>query len=339
MLADSGWHQGVVGIVASRLSEKLCMPCFMICLDRGMGKGSCRSYGGVNLFQALSDCAPLLEGFGGHALAAGFTVREENIPALAQSLRRAVAGQLKGTVPLSVLRADAAVTSDLLTVENIQALDLLEPCGTGNPRPVLVVKGALVQSMNQVGRGRHLKLRLESRGVPLDAIFLYADGGQLHQTPRSRVDVAFYPQINEFRGQRSAQLQVLDLRTAPSRAQQERLAVEKYFRGEELSPEESRPLLPRRTDFVALWRWLERQSARCGVIQDSPERIARGVARISGQPEMPARTFICLKVMEERGLIDLDGGEQLSITLRQVEHKVDLEGSAILVRLRRFTEQ
>ena len=69
-----------------------------------MGKGSCRSYGGVNLFQALSDCAPLLEGFGGHALAAGFTVREENIPALAQSLRRAVAGQLEGTVPLSVLR-------------------------------------------------------------------------------------------------------------------------------------------------------------------------------------------------------------------------------------------
>ena len=115
--------------------------------------------------------------------------------------------------------------------------------------------------------------------------------------------------------------------------------MEKYFRGEELSPEESRPLLPRRTDFVALWRWLERQSARCGVIPDSPERIARGVARISGQPEMPARTFICLKVMEERGLIDLDGGEQLSITLRQVEHKVDLEGSAILVRLRRFTEQ
>ena len=339
VLADSGWHQGVVGIVASRLSEKLCMPCFMICLDRGMGKGSCRSYGGVNLFQALSDCAPLLEGFGGHALAAGFTVREENIPALAQSLRRAVAGQLKGTVPLSVLRADAAVTSDLLTVENIQALDLLEPCGTGNPRPVLVVKGALVQSMNQVGRGRHLKLRLESRGVPLDAIFFSADGGQLHLTPGCRVDVAFYPQINEFRGQRSAQLQVLDLRTAPSRAQQERLAVEKYFRGEELSPEESRPLLPRRTDFVALWRWLERQSARCGVIQDSPERIARGVARISGQPEMPARTFICLKVMEERGLIDLDGGEQLSITLRQVEHKVDLEGSAILVRLRRFTEQ
>ena len=226
-----------MGIVASRLSEKLCMPCFMICLDRGMGKGSCRSYGGVNLFQALSDCAPLLEGFGGHALAAGFTVREENIPALAQSLRRAVAGQLKGTVPLSVLRADAAVTSDLLTVENIQALDLLEPCGTGNPRPVLVVKGALVQSMNQVGRGRHLKLRLESRGVPLDAIFFSADGGQLHLTPGCRVDVAFYPQINEFRGQRSAQLQVLDLRTAPSRAQQERLAVEKYFRGEELSPE------------------------------------------------------------------------------------------------------
>ncbi len=339
VLADEGWHQGVVGIVASRLSEKLCMPCFMICLDKGIGKGSCRSYGGVNLFQALADCSQLLEGFGGHALAAGFTVREENIPALADALRLAVEDQLNGQAPASVLKADAAVSPGLLTVENIRALDLLEPCGTGNPRPVLVVKGALVQSMNQVGRGRHLKLRLESRGVPLDAIFFSADGGQLHLTPGCRVDIAFYPQINEFRGQRAAQLQVLDLRAAPSRAQQERRAVEKYFQGEELSPEESRPLLPQRTDFVALWRWLERQAARTPVIQESPERIARGVARISGQPEMPARTYICLRVMEERGLIDLDGGEQLSITLRPAEHKVDLEGSAILIRLRRFTQQ
>ena len=339
VLADEGWHQGVVGIVASRLSEKLCLPCFMICLDHGVGKGSCRSYGGVNLFQALSRCAPLLEGFGGHALAAGFTVREENIPALAEGLRRAVAEQLNGAAPVSVLKADAAVSPQLLTTEAIQDLDRLEPCGAGNPRPVLVLNGALVQSMTQVGRGRHLKLRLESRGVTLDAIFFSADAAQYQLSPGCRVDAAFYPQINEFRGVRSVQLQILDLRGALTRAQLERLAFEKYFRGEALSMEESRALLPVRTDFVVLWRWLERQSARTPVIEDSPEHIARGVARSSGQPEVPARTMVCLKVMEERGLISLDGRERLSITLHRLEHKVDLDDSDILRRLRRFAGQ
>ncbi len=90
LLADEHWHQGVVGIVASRLTEKYACPVFMVCLDQGMGKGSCRSWGGVNLFHLLTQCQDLLEGFGGHALAAGFTVREENIPALERRLRRLV---------------------------------------------------------------------------------------------------------------------------------------------------------------------------------------------------------------------------------------------------------
>ena len=82
VLADKAWHQGVVGIVASRLAEQYACPVFMICLqDGGKGKGSCRSYGGFNLFCALERCADLLEGYGGHALAAGFTIQEENIPA------------------------------------------------------------------------------------------------------------------------------------------------------------------------------------------------------------------------------------------------------------------
>ena len=90
---------------------------------------------------------------------------------------------------------------------------------------------------------------------------------------------------------------------------------------------------------MVLWRWLERQSARTPVIEDSPEHIARGVARSSGQPEVPVRTMVCLKVMEERGLISLDGRERLSITLHHLEHKVDLDDSVILRRLRRFAGQ
>ncbi len=339
VLAGDRWHQGVVGIVASRLAEKYACPCFMICLDGGMGKGSCRSWGDINLFELLSACAPLLENFGGHALAAGFTVREENIPALAQALRRQVAEGRRGHDLPSVLEVDMAVSPQHLTVEAVEALDLLEPCGTGNPRPVFLLQGAQVHTMAQVGRGRHLKLRLESRGVPLDAIYFSSQGSELGLTPGCRVDVVFYPQINDFRGRRDLQLQIVDLRLAPSRAQLERAIYEKYSRGEDLTTEEARFLLPSRGDFVGLYRWLERQSTGCTVVEDTPARIARAVSRATRQREVPARTMLCLEVLEERGLIDLNRRtDRIQITLRHVEQKVDLEASEIIRRLRRILE-
>ena len=340
LLADGGWHQGVVGIVASRLAEKYGCPAFMVCLDQGVGKGSCRSWGGINLFQLLARCGDLLEGFGGHALAAGFTVREEKLPELSARLRRLVMEEHRGEELPSVLEADAAVLPQELTVEAVEQLDWLEPCGTGNPRPVLVLTGAHVLSAAQVGRGRHLKLRLEARGVPLDAIFFSADGGELGLTAGCRVDVAFYPQINEFRGLRSVQLQVVDLRRAMTRAQLEQSIYEKYRRGERLTPVEAQSLLPTRAEFICLWRYLKRQSAGQPILRDTVPRIARGAARSGGQPELPTHTLVCLEVMEERGLLTLvQQSGQLEIILHQLEHKVDLNASEILKKLRKATQE
>ena len=340
VLAGGQWHQGVVGIVASRLAEKYACPCFMICLDGGMGKGSCRSWGELNLFDLLSSCSHLLENFGGHALAAGFTVKEDNIPALAQALRQAVAESCHGKELPSVLEVDMAVSPQHLVVEAVESLELLEPCGTGNPRPVFLLQGAQVHTMSQVGRGRHLKLRLESRGMPLDAIFFSNQGAELGLYPGCRVDVVFYPQINDFRGGRTVQLQVVDLRLAPSRAQLEQAIYDKYSRGEALTCEEARFLLPSRGDFVGLYRWLERQSTGCTVVEDTPARIARAVSRATRQREIPARTMLCLEVLEERGLINMNRRvDRIQITLCQVEHKVDLEASEIIKRLRRVLEE
>ena len=339
VLAGSQWHQGVVGIVASRLAEKYACPCFMICLDGGIGKGSCRSWGDINLFELLSSCSPLLENFGGHTLAAGFTVKEENIPALALALRRAVAESCNGQALPSVLEVDMAVSPQHLTVEAVEALDRLEPCGTGNPRPVFLLQGAQVHTMSQVGRGRHLKLKLESRGVTLDAIYFSSQGAELGLSPGCRVDLVFYPQINDFRGVRSVQLQVVDLRLAPSRAQLEQAIYDKYSRGDPLTCEEARFLLPERRDFVGLYRWLERQSTASAVVEDTPARIARFVARATRQREVPARTMLCLEVLEERGLISLNRRtDRIQITLCRVEHKVDLEASEIIRRLRAILE-
>ena len=150
------------------------------------------------------------------------------------------------------------------------------------------------------------------------------------------MDVAFYPNINEFRGLRSVQLQVVDLKPAPTRAQLELAIFDKYRRGESLTVQEARFLLPERREFVDLWRWLERQSLCSGIVEDTPARIARSVCRSTGSgKEVPARTMLCLDVLAERGLISVDTRvDRLQITVHRPANKVDLEASYILIKLR-----
>lgn len=221
----------------------------------------------------------------------------------------------------------------------MEALDRLEPCGQGCPRPVLALLGAQVTGLSQVGRGRHLKLRLEAKGSALEAIFFSAAPQELGISLGSRVDAAFSPQINEFRGVRSVQLQLVDLRPALTRAQWERAAFEKYRHGDRLSPAEAQLLLPSRADFADLWRYLERQCLQAPVLEDSAPRIAKGVARKSGHREAQVHVQLCLEIFQERGLISLNSrADQLQISLHRPEHKVDLEASEILRRLRQWAE-
>ena len=187
VLAGEQWHQGVVGIVASRLAEKYSCPAFMICLQDGKGKGSCRSFAGFNLFAALERCAPLLEGFGGHALAAGFTIREENIPAFAAAMNDYVCACTGGEEMVSALDIDGELDDvGLLTLEGVEGLELLEPYGAGNPKPVFSLSGCLVSAVNEVGGGRHLKLKLTASGRSFDAIFFSATAEEAGVGPGGR---------------------------------------------------------------------------------------------------------------------------------------------------------
>ena len=337
VLAGEHWHQGVVGIVASRLADKYSCPTFMICLQDGKGKGSCRSFAGFNLFAALEHCAPLLEGFGGHELAAGFTILEENIPAFTQAMNDYVCDLTGGEEMVSVLDIDAEVEDPgLLTLDGIEGLDLLEPYGSGNPKPVFSLSGCLVTALSEVGGGRHLKLKLATGGRSFDAIFFSATAAQAAVAVGDRVDVAFTPQINEYRGWRTVQLQVCDLRPALTRAQAERALYEKFRRGEELTPGEAEALLPSREEFVVLWRYLKGH-AQPAPLEETAHRLARSIARSAGRRETVMRTLVCLEVFDERGLIHLEHTtDHLHIALQAVEGKVDLEESWILRRLRQM---
>ena len=190
VLSSEVWHQGVVGIVASRLSEKYSCPSFMIHLQNGMGKGSCRSYGGFNLFAALESCSDLLVDFGGHELAAGFNIREEDIPAFRRRMNHCVCDYCNGETPVSSLEVDVTIRDpSCITLEEMEQLDRLEPYGAGNNRPVFALMGAKVESLQNVGQNRHLKLRLSKGPYHFDAIFFSATAGECGAAAGMRVEI------------------------------------------------------------------------------------------------------------------------------------------------------
>ena len=215
VLAAEGWHPGVIGIVASRLSDAYSVPAVMVCLDGDTGKGSCRSAGSFNLFEALTACSDCLEGFGGHAMAAGVTVRRDRVDELREKLGAYYRDHPDRSV--SALEPDLRVDdAALLSMECVESLDALEPCGNANPRPLLYMDGVRVAGVSPIGAGKHLRLRLEKFGEVYDAVFFSQTAAGLGVRAGQEADIVFMPQINEFRSRRSVQLVITDLR--PHRA-------------------------------------------------------------------------------------------------------------------------
>ena len=338
VLSSEEWHQGVVGIVASRLSEKYAAPSFMIHLKDGSGKGSCRSYGGFNLFSALESCSDLLDGFGGHELAAGFTIPEENIDTFRQRMNRFVKAASGGERAVSCLEVDAAISNPAdMTLEQVDHLAQLEPYGAGNPRPVFALLGATVDSVQAVGQGKHLKLRLSKGPSRFDAIFFSMPEAAAQLEPGCRVDAAFYLQANTFRGTTTLQLQLVDLRPSltPSRHEAESMDLLHRLTGEQpLTAQETARLMISRDQFAAFWRILDRHLKQ-GKLETDLLPYLRSLAAQVGGCDSFLRAALALTVFQERGLISLSRQEdRVTLCLNPIQGKVDLYASPCLRRLR-----
>ena len=321
VLESSRWHQGVVGIVASRLSEKYSRPSFMIHLNGDTGKGSCRSWGGFNLFAALENCKDLLLGFGGHELAAGFTIEEANIPAFRERMNDYARSFQGGAAPVSVLDVDVAITHpSAVTLEELEALSALEPYGSGNARPVFCLLGATLLRTQNVGQNRHLKLRLGKGSAQFDGIFFSPVAEDCGCRPGDRVDAAFYLQVNEFRGSRTVQLQMVDLRPSlrPSGRAQESLALaEQCAARQPISARDARRLLPTREQFAAAWRFLERTVPEGGLTTGYLP-LLRTLAAELGKAEPFPRAALCLAVFAERELLTMERqGDDVTLHLHR----------------------
>ncbi len=331
VLADHQWHQGVVGIVASRLSEKYACPSFMIHISGHTGKGSCRSWGGFNLFAALEECSDLLLGFGGHELAAGFTIEEDKIPAFRRRMNQCVLRFMGGRPAASALDVDVVLRRpELVTLWEVEQLRRLEPYGNGNERPLFSLLGVTLDRIQGVGQNRHLKLRLSKGTAQMEGIFFSVTPQQCPCQAGERVDVAFYLQVNEFRGSRTVQLQVVDLRPSlqsSAREEESLVLLRRLEEGAGLTSREALRILPSRQQCVAAWRMLQQD-----VPYEKTERqylpFLRGLSAAIPGTDPFLRACFCVELFCERGLLsrEIRDGE-IRLRLCAVDGKVDLEQS------------
>ena len=325
VLAEETWHQGVVGIVASRIAEEYCCPTFLICLDGDHGKASSRSFGGFNLFSSLRELSGLLESYGGHELAAGFTISRSQIPAFRSSICQIASTYYSDDTPRTVLDIDCAIQPELLTLSGIDSLSVLEPCGNGCPKPVLMMKNLTVDRINPVGGGRHMRLRLRSGRYLLNAIYFSATAESASIRLGDVVDVAFNPQVNEFRGERNVQMNVIDIRPSCTAEASPEMSGYHALHRQQLTADLADMLLPDRATLALVWRYL---SAGGGTVTESPMCLCRKIVRWSGAPLSLGKMLTCLDIFSDVGLLETHRlHKNLTIRLTPGDEKADLTRS------------
>ena len=332
VLADESWHQGVVGIVASRMAEEFSCPAFLICLDGEHGKASSRSFGGFNLFASLTALSHLLESYGGHELAAGFTIHRDQITAFRREVCRLAAEYYAASEgPRTVLDADCAVTAELLTVKGIDALAALEPCGNGCPKPLLVMEKMTVDRISMVGGGRHMRLRLKQGRHYINAIYFSATPETTSIEPGDLVDVAFHPQVNEFKGERTVQMNLVDIRPSCNARCDHDATGYSRLRSDRLESADAEALYPDRQMLGTVWRYL----AQVGrPIQESPMCLCRKIVRWSDSPMSLGQLLTCLDIFSDVGLLQIQKmHKHLLIQLTPGQNKADLNTSKTMQRL------
>jgi single-stranded-DNA-specific exonuclease len=220
VLAGPGWHLGVIGVVASRLSEKYHRPVVIIGMDSTGQKpatGSARSQGIIDLHATLQQCTDHLLSCGGHAAAAGLRIEERQIASFRNAFCEAVSTKLHGKKPVPQLQIDAEATFKQLNLNTVTVIEKLAPFGASNPRPILVASNVeLSDAAKALGNGeRHMSARFVQYGTVMRGVaFGQAEWIEPLNSHKGQIDIAFRPSINEFNGMKRVELQILDWRVA-----------------------------------------------------------------------------------------------------------------------------
>lgn len=322
------WHHGVIGIVASRVTERCGKPCMIISRGETEAKGSGRSIEGFSLFEAICACGDLLIKFGGHPMAAGITLKLENIEAFRKRINR-YAEEHFPQMPTQTVTLDCKLNPAALSVSMAQSLTQLEPFGNGNPQPVFGLFNMELSNVTPVGGGGHLRLTLEKNGAVITAMRFNTKPEELPYHIGDKVDLAVQLEAREFRGQPSLTVIVRDMKFAAFDTEKNIASLasfEKWQRGEVLSAEDKNRLYPDRACLAAIYRALR-------TVNGKETDQVRFVSQFG--KDMTLGLFkTALLVFEERGLVHSEiADDTFTATLIETSGKTDITRSPVLLAL------
>lgn len=332
VLTSNKWHQGIIGIIASRLSERFAHPVILISLENGIGKGSVRSFYGIDIYSSMKKAAHLFETWGGHHFAAGFTMKAENIELLRSHMR-----SIKQELEKPHIHIDAVIEKDLLNIQEVEGLRILEPHGAGNYAPTFLIKKMRILEVVSLGWGKSLKLIFEKDGRSYPAFYFGLKMQRLDLCEGDVSDVVCRIELLEQKGSKSIKLILLDLKPEEDevkRFSEEMSLYQKFAAYEPIRAEEALLLMPQKTDFVAVLRYLKRNSNADGEIKARLSAMLRQICREERIERTYGRLFVCLNVLAEKNRLryELEDG---IITIVLLEEKpTDLNTSEVLIRLK-----
>ena len=296
LLWGRDWHPGVIGIVASRLVEKTGRPVIVVSVDEhGEGKGSGRSVQGFNLHECIASCTDLLLRFGGHAMAAGLSVREENLPQLRRRLNEWAARECP-VLQAPPLECDLSIRLDRVTVESVAALEKLAPYGAENPTPVFLLEKAVVEGIYPVSEGKHSRVRLRQGSTSLYAVWFGVKPEQVPYAMGDVVDAAL--NLSVYASARGLQLsgRIIELHPAGfgNAAAEQSALVQALRRGTPLTDEQKTRIAPARSDIIAVYRELQTRRWHAEDLQPLFAKLGE---------EQTGKTLVALTALEQVGLI------------------------------------
>lgn len=331
------WHNGVIGIVASKLMEKYNVPTILISITNGEGKGSGRSTDGVNLYEAIASTADLLGRFGGHEMAAGLTIKTENLNAFKQRITDYIDKMIPVCGKEKSLNIDCELSENDVTLELAEQLSVLEPFGSGNNQPVFCIKDMFVDDVIPLKQDKHIKFILKKGAKSFQALLFGASQAECPVIKGELADVAFYLDINEFRGSRTVQFIVQDIKLSENVLKRTLSDIDiynKFKNGESITTEQANSLIPPRQEFIDVFKHIK-SNAENSVFSAECRQLYREVC-VSNHYIPISRMLICLDVFDELNIFSVAKQEQkFNIKIVDVKNKVDISTSKILADIKR----
>ena len=318
VLSSDHWHQGVIGIVASKITERFGKPSILISFDaqaegEPIGKGSARSVKGLNMVEALANCEEYLTKYGGHELAAGLSVERCNLEIFKKTLNKYASEKLSSPDSMPKTFVETEISSQDITLDMVAELSKLEPYGAKNPEPIFILKDARIAELVPLSMGKHTRLTLFKDEINIAAVFFGHNLINEGFAVGDGVDLICSININEFRGNKTVQLIIRDIDYSDASWHEIERAEDEFndiANGSRLIDRED---IPSRADFAAIYHVLR----DIGYTKGKTISIMKLTAPIAEISYLKAK--VILQVFEECGLIELSKADIATYYIRRLE--------------------